>query len=223
MINDLKLGHKVIKYGLNLRGNLIAIVLFLVLGCVMEFMTPYMIMGSMYMGLASMMLVQVVHSVAVSTMVQSSPRKKRLQTRVPAFVGGLYMVILNTVMIVLKLVGSYVSPIEYEGGTEGISNAILMSSGIIILLALYMGVALKLFWPATIVFLISFYGYYGISGKMLDLMETEGTMIMPIELSILISYLVVFTGSIIIYLIYRATYKLEYSKVTWEAALKRAK
>lgn len=223
MINDLKLGCKAIRYGLNLKGNLIVVILFLVLGCIMEFMVSDMIFGGMYVGLGSMMIVQLIHSVAVSGMVQSSPYKKRLQTRVPAIVGGVYLFIVNTFAIVLKLVGTYVQSGGVEWATAGVSNAILLSGIMMMILVVYMSVALKLFWPATIAFFILFFSYYGFSEKLLVMMDTEATMILPIELSILVSYLIVLLGSIIMYLIFLATYKLDYSKITWEASLKRAK
>lgn len=223
MINDLKLGHKVIKYGLNLRGNLIVVILFLILGCVMEFMIPDMIFGGMYVALGSMMIVQLVHSVAVSGMVQSSSYKKKLQTCVPTMIGGGYLFIANTLIIVLKIVGMYVKSGGTEWATAGVSNAILLSGIMMIILVVYMSTALKLFWLATIVFFIIFLSYNIFSEKLLAMMGVEATMIMPIGLSILVSYLVVLLGSVIMYLVFLATYKLDYSKVTWEAALKRAK
>lgn len=220
MINDLKMGFKVIKYGLNFKANIFCMLLFLVLGSVMTFLMPTMPICGMYIGLGSMMVVQLIHSVAVSTAVQTSPYKKKLQTIIPAICGGIYLLIANTLNIGLQIAGMYIMKWELAE----ISNAILFSCGIMIIMMVYMGAALKLFWPSTIVFFVVFMIYFTLMNTTLDSMVMiEVVMIMPIEMSILVSYAVVVVASILMYLIFLGTYKLEYSKTTWEAALRRVK
>lgn len=218
MINDLKLGIQVFRYGLNVKGNIIAMVLFLGLGCVMEFLSPGMTLGGLYISLGSMMLIQLMHSVTVSTMVQTSPYKKVLQTVVPALMGTIFVFLANTLSIVLKLVGMQV----FEWSEVEISNAILLSSAMTVLILVYMGAGLKIFWPATIAFFFAFVILYSTLNFGI-LSDEEVRMLLPMGLSILVSYLVVLAGCGIMYLIFLGTYKLEYSKVTWDAALKRAK
>ena len=220
MISDLKMGFKVIKYGLNFKANIFSMLLLLVLGCVMTIMTPTMPASGMYIGIGSIMVAQLIHSVAVSTMVQTSPYKKKLQTLIPAFYSGCYLLIANTVSVCLYVVGMHIM----EWDIAEISNAILLMCGLMIIMLIYMGAAMKLFWPSTIVFFVAFMVYFMFMNIILDnMVGTELVMIMPLEMSILVSYVVVILASVLMYLIFYATYKLEYSKTTWEAALKRAK
>ena len=192
--------------------------LFLVLGFIMMFASPTKILGSVYNSIGAIMVVQLINSVSVSAMVQTSPYKKKLQTIIPALHAGSYLLIINTLNIVMLLVGTNF----FEWDKTLISNSILMSSGIMIIIGVYMNIALKFFWPATIVFFIAYFLYYIPLGLM-ELLEDEAEMILPLEMSIVISYVVVIAGSVLMYVISLAIYKFEYSKITWEAALKRAK
>ena len=99
MTNNLKMGFKALKYGLNFKGNFFAMLLFLVLGFIMMFASPTKILGSVYNSIGAIMVVQLINSVSVSAMVQTSPYKKKLQTIIPALHAGSYLLIINTLNI----------------------------------------------------------------------------------------------------------------------------
>ena len=226
MINDLKLAFKIIPYGLNFKGNIFSFLLFFVLGLVMEISTPDMGLGGLYVGMGSLLVVQLIHSVCVSTMVQTSPYKKRLQTVIPSIIGGGYLLIANTVTMIAKWIGFQHNNnvgygIRFEG--EGaFSNAVVLSSCMMIVVMLYMGVALKCFWPATVIFFIVFVGLYAIT----IVSVTRGgvsVVALPVEVAIVLSYVAILIGTLCMYWIFKAMYKMEYSKITFDAALKRVK
>ncbi len=225
MINDLKLGFKVIPYGLNFKGSIFSFLLFMVLGFVMEVSTPDMGLGGLYIGMGSMLVIQLIHSICVSTMVQTSPYKKKLQTVIPSIIGGGYLLVANTVGLIAKWIGfqsnNMRNGIRFDG-ENAFAHMVLFSSLMMIVVMLYMGAALKCFWPATVIFFIVFVGLYASTTVSVAIGET-GVISLPVEAAILISYVSIVLGSVLMYWIFKAMYKMEYSKITFDAALKRVK
>lgn len=222
MINDIKMGMKVIKYGLNALMTVIPLLICLVVGVLFDLFMPVGCFGGLYFIMGGMSFVQLIHSVSVSTMVQTSPHKKKLQTTIPAIIGCGYMVIANTISLLIKWVGyerlmNVSDPnvfVIIEPGEMG--KGIVLSSMIMVFIMLYVGASLKCFWPATILFVIVFLGYYT---------SPEDVVLIPVPtgMAVILSYVIILIGSGLMCLIFKATYKLSYSKLSFETALKRAK
>ena len=218
MINDFKLGLKLIKYGLNLKGCLIVSVIFLIMGIIMDFGMPAAPINGMYVGMGGMMMVQLICSVSVSTMVQSSNYKRQMQTSVPAIIGGGYLLLANTFSIIVKFLG--MKMLEWD--LSVIANGIIFNAVLTVIMVLYMGGALKAFWPATICFMIVYFAYYSLSSAF-NFMEADVPLLVSIELAIVISYVVIIAAIILMYLIFVAMYKRDFSKQNFETQLKRVK
>ena len=219
MINDIKLGFKLMKHGLSFKSSIISSVLFLIAGLVFEAGGDLMgIMGSVYAVMGSIMVYQLVQSLTCAGLTQSSPLKKRLQTSISALCTFVCTVILNTIIIGVKLLIGHLNDVPMNEVTA----SILVSSFFLIVVMVYMGTAMKAFLLSTIVFIMScgIVGYFIGMGLGLNWFASWN---ISIGVSIVCSYLAVVIGSFLMYLISLVFYKKDYSRTTFESALKRAK
>lgn len=220
MINDLKLTFKLLKHGLSFKSSLLSVLFFFAIGIVFELFSSEMPIGGIYMLMGSIMIYQLVMSVSVSTMVQTSPYKKKLQTSLPALITCPCMLILNTAVVLVKIVSANMM----NKSVAELSDGILINGILMVVVLIYMGAAMKAFWAATIVFALVFgVGYSLILNMMFDRIGTVPEMILPLEASIAVSYLCIIIGCILMYLVSLLLYKKDFSKTTFETALKRAK
>lgn len=219
MINDFKLGLKLMRHGLQFKYSIVSTLLFLVLGlAVMTSDVPIVMIGTIYAMFGGVMVYQLVHSLTCAGLVQSSPLKKRLQTSVPAICTFVCMVILNTIVVCAKL---WMARLNHTLMRDVATDILLGSVGTVIVLV-YMGMAMKAFWLSTIVFIVA----SSIGGVFLGIglgLEWFASWNVSIGAAIVISYLAVAAGCFLMYLISLALYKKDYSKTTFDSALKRAK
>lgn len=219
MINDFKLGLKLMRHGLQFKYCIVSTILFLVLGLgVMTSDVPIVMIGTIYAMFGGIMVYQLVHSLTCAGLVQSSPLKKRLQTSVPAICTFACMVILNTIIVCAKL---WMARLNHTPMTDVATDIMLGSVGTVIVLV-YMGMAMKAFWLSTIVFIVacSIGGFFIGIGLGLEWFVSWNV---SIGAAVVISYLAVAVGCFLMYLISLALYKKDYSKTTFDSALKRAK
>lgn len=219
MINDLKLGFKLMKHGLQFKTSIVAAVLFLILGLSMELAEEVIaVVGSVYTMMGSVMIYQLVQSLTCAGLVQTSPQKKRLQTSVAAIYAFICTVILNTIVICVKL---WMARYTHTPMTE-VASDILINGILTVVVLLYMGTAMKAFWLATVVFIT----VCGIGGFGIGLGLGVGwfaNLNISIGAAIVISYLAAAIGCFLMYLISLVFYKKDYSKTTFDSALKRVK
>lgn len=225
MINDLKLGIKILRYGLNVKAAFTVAIIFLVMGAAFQLFIPFMPFTGLYTGMCGTMFVQTICSVSVSSMVQTSALKRRLQTSVPTIVSGGYMLVMHTVFLFLKWIGCTVSSINVFGHRiSDLAFQILMDAVLMVVIVIYTALALKAFWPSTVLFAVVYFGGTYFYSNDITIMEAEAAVnALPLGLAIALSYAVIIVGTILIYLILKALYKKPYSRMSFESLLKRAK
>lgn len=86
MINNFILGIKLLKYTFNFKQNVFLMVIFIFVGIIWLFMPSSSMaqFGPVYLSITGLYLLQMLGSLQFSGMVLSSPKKKRLQTFMPA-------------------------------------------------------------------------------------------------------------------------------------------
>ena len=105
MIKNLKTGFKLLKYSYKCKMNLILLALFTVVGLVMEISSHGTnMLGGFYFMLSGMYAYQMIVSMDISGMVQSSAMKKRLQINLPVFVSTVLYIILYTVLVIERVI-----------------------------------------------------------------------------------------------------------------------
>lgn len=223
MINDIKMSFKILKYGINIKTSTICAVIFAVLGLLLDMVGSSQVAG-FYMPLISIFIGQIAHSVVQSTMVQSSPHKKEMQTKIPALGMTVVMLIYNTLIILWRFVLLQVNPErELEFILAGVISGILT-----MIIMLYFSFAMKIYWPATICFFLVIYRYCigAVWGKGMEWAGRDlGQMQIILSLSgaTLFSYISILVGGFINYGVSIMLYKKDYSQQNFKKFLDRAK
>lgn len=225
MINDLKLGFKIMKYGhsakLSIIGSIVLAMVGLVL-CIISITAKISFLGGYFLTLSVLLLLQLISTVNAANLVQSSPMKKRLQTSVPAFFSILMMLaayLLNVVVVAVVVCDNPEE--EVHCYTQIIHAAALM--GIIML---YYGAVYKYFVASSIVFFTIFMFFYPsiLSG---DINEELYWSFVPFAeswqnfaLTAVIGLAVVLVCGVLQYLISLAVYRAPISKLALGARLR---
>ncbi|MBQ6844177.1 MAG: hypothetical protein IJO60_06040 [Agathobacter sp.] len=223
MIKDIKLGLSLMKYGLNYRLSIFGVLFSLGATILFGLLLPIAYIGGMLLSMIPMLIAQLIFSLTVSTMVQASAYKKRLQTTVPTVFAAICILVANTIVVVSQWLHyqkavNNTNPfvvITYEPG-EYETGFIFMAIFLVWIL-LYTTLAMKHFWLGTILMLGGFWGVmtYAKMGKITYL-------VMPEWLAIVLSYVIVLLGCVVFYIISCITYKQNYSEITFDSLLKRA-
>lgn len=223
MIKDIKLGLSLMKYGLNYHMSIFGILLCLAATMFFMWLLPVAAIGGMLLSVVPLFVAQLIFSLTVSTMVQTSPHKKRLQTSVPTIVAAICVLVANTIVVIMhwfnyQRVMNNTDPflsVTYEPGEY--ETGYLFTAIFLVWILLYTTLSMKYFWPATIIMVGGFWAVraYVEQGELIYI-------VMPDWVAILLSYVIVLLGCAVFYFITCVTYKKPYSDITFDSLLKRA-
>lgn len=220
MIEDLKLGIKLLKYSLQFKMSVVVACIFIAIGLIYD-MALVSISGtaiSTYYLFGMVFGAQMISSLNASSMVQSSPCKKRLQTRIMTAICVCMEIIPITVMLVIKAVQYYYK----EDMRVHVINSILIVSAAVLLLNLYMVMATKFYWSSSIVFLVVVIFYVIFFMRWQYRVALHDVKMETVFLQLPFWGAVVL-GGVLIYVLSNLLYKREYSKMMFKTALERAK
>ena len=159
MINDLKLGFKLMKYGHSAKLSIIGSIVLAVFGlvfCVISIAVSVSFPGGYFLMMSVLLLLQLISTVNAANLVQTSPMKKKLQTSVPALFSVLLMLAAYLFNVVVAAISACAKPEAIKFFcTQIISTAVIM--GVIML---YYGVVYKYFVASTVGFFIIFMFVY---------------------------------------------------------------
>lgn len=218
MINDFKLGVKLMKHGLQFKSSMLCVLAFIVIGIVFEMSDSNMPFGGFYMMIGGVFIYQLVQSVTCAGLVQTSPQKKRLQTTASAMCAFVGTMIANTISIIVKLLVAHLNHTQ----SSSLAANIIFTSGYTVILMVYLGASMKAFLPSSGLFFVLLFGmgfFYGFLASRSSNLELN----LSVGAAIAISYLAVIVGSALMYVVSLALYKKDFSKMTFESSLKRAK
>lgn len=151
MINDLKLGLKTLRYGSNLVSQAICGIVFYVLGLTMSigsklFGVVLGATGDVFMIIAALFPAQMLYSLSVSKLVQSSPSKKRMQTSVPTIISAFCLMGTYLLCSLINGIIIAVHP-EYTGA---VCAEMLIMAIYAVIIQLSIGSAYKHFWVSIV-------------------------------------------------------------------------
>lgn len=225
MINNLKLGIKIMKYGHSAKLSFVAAialiaigVIFSVCGMLVKFSFP----GGYFIMMAVLLLLQLISTINASHLVQTSPAKKKLQTSVPA----VFSVTLMTAGYLFNLVTVGVVSLcssEAAGAVRAACNQLIYTAVIMGVVMLYYGACYKKFIAATVAFFVVFFIVYRpvIDGEMywsfMPFTDPVGNFI----LTALIGLGIILVCGLLEYLISLALYKAPMSKLALGANLRK--
>lgn len=166
MINDMKLGFKMLRYSHGIKGNVACAVIMAVFGLIIM-VSDLIIMASSarYSGVGAaagfllmvsgMFPTQMLFSLNVTGLVLSAPVQKKLQTKIPVLCNFVCMAALFTFITLFKAVMIAI----YPETLQAVCNELTLIALLGAVVTGYMAIAYKKFWLGTILFLV-FYGLF---------------------------------------------------------------
>lgn len=227
MLKDLKLGFKIVKYGLQYKMMLGLMIAFIAIGVIFELFSGQNNLGGLYMIIASVYWYQLIITPGISASILASPKKKSLQTSTPSMVMGICSVLGFTLYLVCKYLRLTV--FHPASATPEVIKAeitrILITAIIAFAMMAYSGAAYKKFIASLVVVLIFFLPIimFSMNDYLPVLMfERLGLDKMPLSVTIIISYVLLVLGALSSYLLSLALFKYDFDPKTYRSALSRA-
>jgi len=211
-INDFILGMKLIKYGFRPKMNLGLCLFFIIIGVAVEIGSKGTeFLGIFYMLLSGLYAFQMIISMDISTFVQTSKMKRALQTSVPIITGAMVSLIVYTFIVIERLILASIYPEE----SVAIINSLFMAILLVGITLIYEGICYKSFGLATGLMIVAVFGVIGFCNIVIK--DTA----VPISTGaiVAIGYGVIVVFGIIAYLLCRALYKVELSKLAFKGIL----
>ncbi len=219
MIKELKKAFQLVQYGVSVKQQIAFCVVFMLIGVICEvFGRGTTLIGGFYLVLSTMFLGQLIISVDSSTLVQSSPYKRKIQLYFPYMAMAPWMLVVMTIVVFIHW--NYAKngdPSVYAAQ----SSVLLQIGSILFLTMIYMGVCYKLFIPATI-------GLIVVMFPLTMLMSNPGFGFNKFagesfSRSVILCYVLLIVGFVISFFVNKALYKRKFSPMAFGRALKNVK
>lgn len=213
MLDELKNAYKIVGYGLRIKTQLGLAALFAGLGILFEILSGgELSTGSFYIVLSGMFIYQLIISTDVSTLVQSSPYKKKIQCTYPILATAPWLYMTLTILSVVHAIFARQSEEKYLI----MCRLTILLGCLLFILMLYFGLAYKYFVAATMFMVISVF-------PPIYIFENENSLSAKctnLGVCTLIAYLLMTLGVVCCWFVTRLIYKKELSKLAFKAALR---
>ncbi len=221
MISDLKLGFKMMKYGHSAKLSFVASILMVVFGLLLSTVgitAESSFLGGYFIMLAALLLMQLLATVNAANLVQVSPAKKKLQTRIPA----LFSVVLMLAGYLFSVIIAGVVVCTRPERAGNVNNYMIITAIIMGVIMMYYGACYKYFVVSTVLFLVVFLAGTPLINGSLQLVFMPFTDSRAnFGLAALIGLAVILLGGLLQYLISLALYKAPISKLALGATLRK--
>lgn len=221
MIQDFKLAFKLIRYGLSYKLEVSMGLLFGVIGIVVDFFSKgETYVGGFYIVLSVFMIFQLIISLDVSTLVQSSGYKRKVQLVFPYLVVVPLMLIAFTIVVFLHVSFIYTGVSGQSAADNFIMQTqyLLQLSALLFLTQCYFGFCYKHIVLATILLVIAVIPFSFVSSTLSFMTGVCNSL----PLTIVISYILVLGGAGVSYLISALFYRQKLSQMVFQQSIKRA-
>ena len=218
MFSELKNAYKLVQYGLSLKKQLGFAVLFAAIGLVLEVVTQgRQSIGAFYIVLSGLFIYQLIISSDVSTLVQSSPYKKKIQCFYPIISVVPWTYITFTIIAVIH--GLFAKAGGKELTQTHAQNIFLIGCFLFVTM-IYFGVTYKFFVVSTVLMCVSIL----IPITAVNILSRSGsTLFDSYGKCVAIAYILLTIGSLGGYLLAQITYKYELSKLAFRGMLGKKK
>lgn len=236
MIDDIKLGLKMYKYGLNKKGTMTSMYLFAAIGVIFTISVPLTMMdgtdsaisiGGMYLGITGMFLSQMIITNTVSKMVQSSQYKYKLQVTIPCRISMVFSLIAFSVFCGINLLEEVIINRYWQIVDEAFSDnlsgyitaQIITVSAFLMIMQVYNLLVYKMTavgYIASFVIIIPVVIVTFFAGMKLSFFQeiNRGT-------ALIVGYAIIIAGSLVSGLLAKMMYRRELCKFTYKAALNK--
>ena len=220
MMKDFKTGLRLIRYSYGIKTAILCTIIFLLSGITMQFSNTMSFMGAFFLLIIAMWPTQMLYTLSMSSLVQTSKKKKALRTTIPTLINFAGIIFIYLIVLVVKVVQvkwnpELTSSVTMEMMMLGISMGLVM---------FYTALAYKYFIISTIFFVIVYIASYS-SYAVVSGVKTRWIMAITGKVSIytagLIGILFLLFGALIEYGISRLVYKAPMSKMAQMASLRK--
>lgn len=227
MINDMKMGFKLLKYGHSAKFSLVASLVVAIVGVLWSMMSVKgfsTFPGGYFLMLSSLFLIQLLCTVNAAGLTASSPAKKKLQTKIPAVFSTATMLAGHLINVVSLGICAYVEPRTM--GT--VCTLILLTAFLMGVVMMYAAVCYKYFVLSTVVFIVIFVAVYGpLLGLLFNRNDEHTGSLIPLELpwgnfwlTAVLGLGIILVSGLLQYLLSLAVYKAPISKMALGARLR---
>lgn len=212
MLKDIKLGFKLLRYGYKLKLNVIMLVFFTIFGIASEiFSKGTSIIGGVYFMMSGMFTFQLIMSMDVSELIQSTSLKKKLQIYIPVLASTVINLILFTIFVVERVV---LIQMGVADKTQ-IIYTLFMLDVILLITYLYTSICYKYFVLGFILFMVAFMAAF------MGFADTIAALGLPVIA--LFGYIAIFVGGALEILIGELLYKKPLSEFAFRGFFRDAK
>ena len=215
MLSELKNAYKLVQYGLSLKKQLAFAVGFAAIGIVFEAVTMgRQSLGAFYIVLSGLFIYQLIISADVSTLVQSSPYKKKIQCFYPIIAVVPWTYITFTLIVILHGIFA-----RFGSGRQHAMNILLIGCFLFVTM-IYFGVTYKFFVISTVLMCISI----TVPIAVVITIDRSGSGLFDnYGLCVFIAYILLTVGSVISYVLSNITYKYDLSPIAFRGMLGKKK
>lgn len=220
MFKDLTLGLKLLKYGYKMKLNVVMIILILGIGVVMEIATKGTSpIGGFYLMLCGLFAYQMIISLDISAMIQTTAMKKKLQVKIPVIVSTLFYLVTFTFLIVERAIMINADPDNKEQLLFTLFTIVVMMFATF----LFSGVCYKFMFVAMILLII----VISSSTVVLQILWNVGLgakmMNMGLGMIAVLGYVAILSGALIEYAISSLLYRFPLSDFAFRGIFKDTK
>lgn len=208
------------KYGYRIKMNVIFMLVILVIGIIVEITSEgTSFLGGFYLMLTGMFAYQLIMSMDISEMVQTSAMKRRLQVELPVVASTVVYLAAYTFLLVERVILIYQNPQGKEEALYTLFTIVLM----MVTIYIFTAICYKYFVAGFILFLILFIGVD--TGAVILWNNGIGAWLCQIGLGWLavLGYAVVLLGGGIEYLLGSLLYRKPLSEFAFRGIFKDAK
>lgn len=220
MLKGLKMGFQLMKYGYKIKMNVIMMIVILAFGIVAEISSKgTSFLGGFYLMMTGMFAYQLIMSMDISEMVQSSAAKRKLQVGLPVVASTVVYLASYTFLLVERVILIHQNPQSKEELLYTLFTILL----IMITVYIFSSICYKYFVAGFILFLILFIGVD--TGAVILWNNGIGVWLCQIGLGWLavLGYAVVLLGGGIEYLLGSLLYRKPLSEFAFRGIFKDAK
>ncbi len=221
MIAEMKKAFKMIKYGYQLKTNIVSAALIMILGigclCIADISiagTSLFQVGALYFVLGPMFLLQIQMLMLYSNMVKSSPKARFLEITF----GDVFSVIISlagyTLIVIYSIIKNHMAP-------NAAFAPLLLNVGFLIgVMQIYFSIVYKHFICGTGFMLIGFVMVFIFTTLLVDV-GMFGNYSLNLTTSIIVGYVAIIVSLLLCALLRRALYKHTLSKLACGAKLRK--
>lgn len=153
MINDLKLGIRMLRYAYGRTASIVSTAIFGIDGLVICLLGGDCFLGGFFLVVASMWVLQMLYSLSVSNMVLASPQRKKMQISVPVALNCTCMTVMYTVLLFIQVVWV----MRHPERVTIICNGLVWLALVMAVLMVFTAFAYKYFVVSMLAFYVVFF------------------------------------------------------------------